>query len=136
MTSNDFRAELMKIMPGYSWTVHKSLKSRLPAEIRNDLPDVLTATGTQSSGSNRLSTLEVTRRADGGQVTYTAKSAGYGTKARWLHKSTCGTLARALRGLQDHYEAMSRTYRSHASALELGRKEEGDTSPAKKDGAA
>lgn len=124
MNANDFRAELVKIMPGYSWTVHKSLNSRLPAHLRDGLPEVLTATGTQSSGSNRTSTLEVTRRNDAGHVSYTAKSAGYGRKAQWLHQSTDQTLARALRGLQDHYEAMANTYRRHAAALARGRESE------------
>ena len=64
MNSNEFRAELVKIMPGYSWTVRRD-----PAWLRKAVPapeglNVLTATGTQSSGSNRLSTLEVTRRED------------------------------------------------------------------------
>ena len=124
MNSNEFRAELVKIMPGYSWTVHRDpawLRKACELESRS----VLTATGTQSSGSNRLSTLEVSRRDDGGSVAYTAKSSGYGTRARWLHEHTDGTLARALRGLQDHYRAVAATHRSHAEALEHGRKAEG-----------
>lgn len=122
MSSNEFRDELVKIMPGYQWTVHRPTKFARTL----DMPAVLTATGTQSSGSNRLSTLEVTRRDDAGKVTYTAKSAGYGTRARWLHESTDGTLARALRGLQDHYEAVAATYRSHAEAMKVGRKAPAD----------
>ena len=118
MTSNEFRAELAKIMPGYSWTVHRTHKR---FEVEGLAPQPLTATGTQSSGSNRLSTLEVCRRDDNGHVTYTAKSSGYGTRARWLHENQDGTLARALRGLQDHYEAMASTYYSHAGALKAGR---------------
>ena len=123
MTSNEFRYELVKIMPGYSWTVHQ--QGRTSKWLREKHPDtppiVLTATGTQSSGSNRLSTLEVYRRDDNSRVTYTAKSSGYGTRARWLHENQGGTLARALRGLQDHYEAMASTYYSHAGALKAGR---------------
>ncbi|RVQ09818.1 hypothetical protein [Sinorhizobium meliloti] len=115
MTPNEFRAELVKIMPGYSWTVHKTPKGMT----------YLSATGIQSSGSNRLSTLSVVRRERDGTVSYEAKSAGYGTRARWLHTNTDGTLARALRGLQDHYEAVANTYRSHASALKTGRQLEG-----------
>ena len=132
MTSNEFRSELVKIMPGYSWTVHQQGRtSKWLREKHPDTPIVLTATGTQSSGSNRLSTLEVIRREDSGHVIYTAKSSGYGTRARWLHENQDGTLARALRGLQDHYEAMASTYYSHAGALKVGRKPvntEGDAS--------
>lgn len=93
MAPKEFRAELMKVMPGYSWTVHKSSSETY-----------LNATGTQSSGFNRLSTLCVTRTAHNGVVKYEAKSSGFGLRARWLHNNTDGTLARSLRGLQDHYE--------------------------------
>ncbi|MFE1574258.1 hypothetical protein ACFIQG_21005 [Comamonas odontotermitis] len=121
MSSKEFRAELVKIMPGYSWTVHqdrtgKWLREKFPAT-----PVVLTATGIKSSGSNRLSTLEVSRRDDCGHVTYTAKSSGYGTRAPWLHEHKAGTLARALRGLQDHYAAMASTYATHSAALKNAR---------------
>ena len=128
MTSNEFRAELVKIMPGYSWTVHRPVKR---FEVEGLAPQPLVATGLQASGSNRLSTLEVSRKENSGHVTYTAKSSGYGTRARWLHENQGGTLARALRGLQDHYEAIASTYYSHAGALKAGRKPvntEGDAS--------
>jgi hypothetical protein len=109
--SKEFRAELLKIMPGYKWTVHGS---------RNDA--VLRATGIQSSGFNRLSTLEVKRIAVGDmKPVYEARSAGYGMRARWLHTHSDGTLARALRGLQDHYEWHSNNFRSHAASLKIGR---------------
>ena len=131
MNAKEFRAELVKIMPGYSWTVHQDRNGKWLREKFPDTPVVLTATGIQSSGSNRLSTLEVMRRDDAGKVTYAAKSSGYGTRAPWLHENTAGTLARALRGLQEHYEARASTYRSHASALEHARK-----APAEEGGAA
>ena len=110
MNANEFRKELMKIMPGYDWTVHQTKAA-----------GYLSATGTQSSGFNRLSTLSVTRREQDGEVRYEAKSAGYGLRARWLHTNEDGTLARALRGLQDHYEMTANTYRSHAEHLKAGR---------------
>ena len=62
-TSKDFRAELVKIMPGYDWTVHKQLSK-----------NTLAATGTQSNGFNRLSTLAVVRADCAGVVAYVAKS--------------------------------------------------------------
>lgn len=112
MNSKEFREELVKIMPGYVWTVNKSFSKKL-----------LKATGTMSSGSNRLSTLSVTRtEQENGSVSYEAKSSGYGIRAAWLHAHTDGTLARALRGLQSHYEASFYVYRSHADALKEGRK--------------
>lgn len=114
MNSTDFRKELVNIMPGYSWTVQKPL-----------LKDAtyLQATGIQSSGFNRLSTLEVTRRDKDGIVEYEVKSSGYGRRDPWLHTVKDETLARALRNLQDHYERKATAYRSHAHALQDGRKE-------------
>lgn len=110
MNANEFRKELVKIMPGYDWTVHQTRTA-----------SYLSATGTQSSGFNRLSTLSVTRREQDGKVRYEAKSAGYGLRARWLHTNDDSTLARALRGLQAHYEATAATYRGHAEAMKHGR---------------
>lgn len=111
-TSEDFRKELAKIMPGYDWTVHRQWRST---------PDLFEATGIQSSGFNRLSTLSVSRREREAVVWYEAKSAGYGTRAPWLHTNGDATLARALRGLQQHYEMMEATYRGHANALRSAR---------------
>lgn len=125
MSSQEFRAELVKIMPGYSWTVHQQRKYH--DILKDELP--LSATGIQSSGSNRLSTLRVIRRVRDGCVVYQVMSSGYGTRAPWLHECHDGTLARALRSLQNHYENTAATYRSHADALRLGRsqaKEVGD----------
>lgn len=111
MNSADFRKELVKIMPGYAWTAHKS-KGHAP---------YLDATGIQSSGFNRLSTLSVERTEKDGVVSYTVKSAGFGTRAPWLHTNTDATLARALRGLQTHYQMQANTYRSAVAALQKGR---------------
>ena len=106
-----FRTELIKLMPGYAWTVHRSINANR-----------IEATGTRSSGFNRLSTLSVIRRTDnGGGVVYEAKSAGYGLRAPWLHTTTDRTLARALRGLQTHYEQMASKYYTHAGDLKVGR---------------
>ncbi len=111
MSAKDFRSELAKIMPGYTWTVHKQ---RYDKELE--------ATGTQSSGFNRLSTLSVVKSDGNGQVVYTAKSAGYGLNAKFLLSHRSGTLSSALRGLQKAYESTATTHRSHAAALEQGRK--------------
>ena len=112
MNVNDFRKGLMKIMPGYNWTVH-----------RNMLKDskYLSATGVQSSGFNRLSTLQVVKREKGDTVEYEVKSSGFGASAPWLSDYTAETLARSLRGLQDHYETMASTYSNHAMCLKGGR---------------
>lgn len=115
MSRNDFRDELIKIMPGYKWTVHRK---NIYAE-KND--GFLSATGIQTSGSNRLSTLEVCRRDKDNMIEYTAKSAGFGINAPWLAKHTDSTLARGLRGLQNQYESMASKYSGHASALRAGR---------------
>lgn len=110
MNSNEFRKELEKIMPGYAWTVHRTTTA-----------GYLEASGMQCSGFNRLSTLSVVRREQDGKAKYTAKSAGFGLRARWLHENEDGTLARALRGLQAHYEATATKYRTHAEDMKRGR---------------
>ena len=111
MNTAEFRKELTKLMPGYSWTVHKG-----------NNPQRITATGIRSSGFNRLSTLQVTRKEDDSWgVLYEAKSAGHGTKSPWVSSNQDRTLARALRGLQRHYEMTANTYRSLAAALQKGR---------------
>ena len=117
MNTNDFRKELVRIMPGYKWTVQR--ENRAISGITGI--SSLVATGIQSSGFNRLSTLSVSRREKDGIVEYEARSAGFGTKSPWMHIHKDGTLARALRGLQDHYEATANTYRGLAAALQRGR---------------
>lgn len=108
-----FRKELERIMPGYKWTVHRS-----PG------PDssYIEATGIQSAGFNRLSTLSVVRREKEARVEYEVKTAGFGKRAPWLETRTDVTLASALRRLQDHYETVAQTYGSHAGYLQGARK--------------
>jgi hypothetical protein len=108
---NDFRAKLIKLMPGYDWTVHKAAKGATK----------LVATGIQSSGFNRLSTLEVTWTARENGDWFTARSAGFGKRAPWLLDNGDTTLARALRGLQDRYRQTAATYAGHERALQNGR---------------
>lgn len=113
MNSAKFRTELINIMPGYTWIVH-----RPPDGIKNSLR----ATGIQSVGFNRLSTLQVFKREINGIIDYEVKSAGFGGNAPWLSTCTDETLARALRGLQNHYDAVAMNYSNHASYLEGARK--------------
>lgn len=116
-TSAHFRKELTRIMPGYQWTIHKSTNENR-----------LEATCIRCSGFNRLSTLSVVRIFDAlgfGLASYKVKSAGFGRRAPWLGTYEDKTLARALRGLQDHYQAKSNSYHSHAAALQRGRQAEG-----------
>ena len=105
-----FRTELEKLMPGYAWTIHKGA-----------CPMRAEASGTKSKGCNRISTMSVVRTEIDGVVEYTVKSAGYGLRAPWLHTHRDGTLARALRGLQNHYEAKAQEYQAHAQAMASGR---------------
>lgn len=103
-------------MPGYKWTVHRPAFKGL---------NYLEATGIQSSGFNRLSTLSVVVRWDDdvpGSDMYKVKSSGFGKDAPWLSDCTGSTLARALRGLQNYYESMASKYSGHAYDLKTGRK--------------
>ena len=111
MKLTEFRKELIKIMPGYKWTVHKSFYGS----------NHLKATGIQASGFNRTATLQVVRRDKAGHVEYEVKSAGYGKKSAWLSEATDETLARALRSLQSHYETMAAEYSSQANVLQMAR---------------
>lgn len=113
VNSNQFRKELIKIMPGYKWTVHRPIS-------KSDR--YLSATGIQTSGFNRLSTLEVTMRKKDDSVEYDVRSSGFGLKAPWLSEYQAPTLARALRGLQNHYETVASNYASHAADLRAGRR--------------
>lgn len=111
MDVETFRAALVKIMPGYNWTIH-----RVPTGATT-----IVATGIQSSGFNRLSTLQVTYLSEKGDW-FTVRSAGFGKRAPWLHENGDATLARALRGLQDHYRQMAALYSGHERALENARR--------------
>jgi hypothetical protein len=111
----EFRAELEKLLPGYRWTVHQDKPYR---------PDVMEATGTVSSGSNRLSTIGVERSVRGAGPWYTVRSAGYGRSGPWDGEYRDASLASAVRGLQDHYEAMRDKYSRLAQSIECGRKAE------------
>jgi hypothetical protein len=111
MKPAEFREELIKIMPGYEWTVHKTGGTVY-----------LKATGIQSSGFNRVSTLQVERWEESDGISDEAKSSGFGKRAPWLWTAGGPTLATALRSLQVHYENMACTYRAHASYLKDARK--------------
>ena len=112
-----FRDDLKKIMPGYKWTVLKSPFLRDDEEYDH----FVQATGIQTAGFNRLSTLQVTRRKRNGEIEYEAKSSGFGKRAIWLATYSAPTIARALRELQTHYENVASNYAHHASSMRAGR---------------
>jgi hypothetical protein len=110
MNSNKFREDLQKIMPKYKWTIKRGISlSRFEA------------IGIQSSGKNRLSTLCVVRIENDNRIKYIVKSSGYGRHADWLHTHEDETLAKALRGLQNHYANIASLYENHLEALQKGR---------------
>ena len=77
MNTTEFRKEIVKIMPGYKWTVAK------PCQLKTDAArgfSHMTATGIQSAGFNRVSTLLIVRHEEDGTIEYEAKIAGYGSK--------------------------------------------------------
>jgi len=109
-TINNFRKELLKIMPGYKWTIHKPNAAQW-----------IEATGTMSSGFARVSTLHVLRKQTLTDISYEVKSSGYGLRAPWIASREDGTLSRALRSLQTHYETMNGIFRSAAEKMQDGR---------------
>lgn len=116
--ASQFRKDLTRIMPGYKWTVHRSA---IYGFALNEKPIHLTATGTQSSGFNRMSTLEITVRKKSGKYEYTSKSSGFGKNSQWLLEYSGKTLAQSLRGLQDDYEITGNDYLRHAADLQGAR---------------
>lgn len=113
MKTADFRKDLLKIMPGYNWTVHNSSDPE---------SGFFSAEGIKTAGFNRLSTVHVYRREKAGVAEYEVKSSGFGKRAPWLSSYSAGTLAQAFRGLQNHYENVGRNYLAHGRDLESARK--------------
>jgi len=111
MNTSEFRKEIVKIMPGYRWTVHQQV-----------VDTRLVATGIQSSGFNRCSTIEIERKENGDTVFYKARAAGYGAKSPWIAEAGDVTLARALRLLQNHCTRQASIYKGMANALEAARR--------------
>lgn len=99
----EFRKELVKLMPGFKWTIHRSISGK-----------ILNASGIQSSGFNRIATIKVSWWKDG--KWYEVAGSGYGPHSAEMGRSSGSSLAQALRGLQDHYRNMAGKY----SALESG----------------
>ena len=119
MNTNEFRAELQKIMPGYQWTVKRPY---------TDGQKWFTATGIQSAVFNRTSTLEVTRRVEqqtedttAPTVNYEVRLFGSGMRGPSRSSATGATLAKALRYTQDHCEAMAGEYAGCLNAMRVGR---------------
>ncbi len=106
-TPTDFRASLTKLLPGYNWTVHKPIGTDLRA------------TGIQSSGFNRCSTIDVVM-SDGGKW-FKSRIAGYGTRAEWLQSGCGSTLAKAIRSMQEGLEHQAQIYNSQAATVQEAR---------------
>ena len=111
ITATQFRKELKKIMPGYKWTIHRLYGN-----------SKLTATGIQTSGLNRLSTLEVAVfKTAKGEIGYKSKSSCTRKNAAWLSEQEGQTLVQSLRNLQNHYKCVGGNYLRHAADLQGAR---------------
>jgi len=108
-----FRLALKKIMPGYQWTIKKSSH-----------PDYIVAEGIQSSGFNRLSSLDIARIISRDGVYYLSKLYGFGRRATLIAENKDTTLARSLRNLQAHCEGQEQKWRAAVSYLKQGRTQE------------
>ena len=113
MNTTEFRKELVKIMPGFSWTVQRPDKM---------IMGYLCAIGIKTSGFNRLCTLKVQRRENDGEVRYEVWFSGYGKNSPWLGSMKDTTLAQALRGLQNSLEHRAQLFSGAASYMRDGRK--------------
>ncbi|KAF5303142.1 hypothetical protein FQR65_LT19026 [Abscondita terminalis] len=104
----EFRAELLKIIAGYSWTVHQDRVQQVACEEkRPDIPVVSDCHGHPSSGAPDCSTLEVADASDSGHVHMTRPSFATAHEQR-LHEHKTHARTRPARALQGHYEAMHR----------------------------
>lgn len=114
MDIKQFREELEKIMPGYKWVVHKAYSA----------DDKITfATGIQSKGMNRMSTLHVKRDAcHDNDIHYSVSSSGFGKGSEIGGEESAPTLARALRQLQERYSKRASFFSGLYNDLEKGRK--------------
>lgn len=121
MNTNEFRAELTKIMPGYKWTVARP--ERVYGEpLTSPGFQYMEARGIQSAGFNRMSTLEVTRNESvEPDVIYEVKLFGSGMRGPSRASGNAATLARALRYAQMHCEAMAGEYTACVRAMNAGR---------------
>ncbi len=111
--ADDFRKELNKVLPGYKWTISKHTGNG----------QHLTATGIQSSGFNRVSTIEIYRESKDGYGFYSAKIWGYGRRSPLVAETgEFGSLKRALRLLQEYCEHRSSVFKSAANYIEFARR--------------
>lgn len=114
MNRKQFREELEKIMPGYKWTVHKGHSAE---------DKIIFATGIQSAGMNRMSTLHVKHDAyHDNDVHYSVSSSGFGKGSEIGGEERAPTLARAIRQLQERYSERASFFGRLANDLEKGRK--------------
>ena len=120
MNTKEFRAEVTKIMPGYKWTVEKPDRIYGESSTASGFA-LMKATGIQSAGFNRMSTLHVERRDEAGKIEYEVNIADNGTRGPWVETAKGHTLARALRYVQDQCTAMEGLYRSCVFGLQVGR---------------
>lgn len=108
-TQSSFRDDLKNVLPGYNWTVHKP----------HMVTETLVATGIQSSGFNRLSTIEVQSNKEGNW--FKAKISGFGTKSPWTCECLGKTLKQVIRNLQEYLEHQERFYGSLAESVKNAR---------------
>jgi hypothetical protein len=128
MNSAEFRKELVKLMPGYKWKVHQPERCIDAIAGRK----VLKATGTQSSGFNRTSTMQVERECRSGEpVFYGAKIADYGRGAPWSFFGHGNTLAQALRDLQRQCELEANRCKAMAERIDSARATAPESNPIK-----
>lgn len=118
MNANEFRQELVQVMPGYRWTVHEAT----PAGIKR-------ATGTTVVVSSNgivlfTPTLEVERRENYAASVRPLYSVRFALRADapFLSEFRAATFTEALQGLQDQYQKTADTYQAHAQALASGRR--------------
>lgn len=105
----EFRKELNKLLPGFKWSVER----------RSPESRCMVANGIQSSGFNRTATMQVERERESGW--YKVRASGYGKNVPWLGDGYGGTLARAVRLLQDECERRASMYGTMGNTIQDAR---------------
>jgi len=117
-TAQDFKKELQSVLPAYKWTVERGSSNTS-----------LCAMGKKSSGSNRTSTILVTRKSTDIGGFYTAKADTNFAWDNYASMRCCSNLTeyqdsalkRCIRGLQNYHEDKARRHERIAVEIQISR---------------
>lgn len=128
-TRAEFKADLERVMPGFKWTVHKPssllrwdepTKMHVKVTLAEKDAHRMTATGTKSSGFNRVATIEATYLANILRP-FEVVVFGYGCRGPKIMAGVGKTVPQAFRDAQSKCEERAQFFGHGASLLKQGR---------------